>query len=121
MNKQQYQDLKALLVISTSVKAILSQAQAILSLDVRNPSDAAKLLATLKLGEATLTHEGNIAVVTVAESTGRSEDVSVALLRAVVAAIENKALEALLGEPKKKNPENTKTPERGSIMMQGRR
>lgn len=121
MNKEQFQKLKALLASNLSSTETYARSQEILGTDIRNPSQAAKLLTVLKLGEAGYVFANDAAIVTVAGGEGRDADAPIALLKAIVAAVEEKAIAGLLGSPKKSNPENTKTPERGSVMMQGRR
>lgn len=113
LNKTQYQDLRALLLKESASTAILPAAQTILGIDPRNPSQIAKLIADLKLGEVDLTFDEGVAIVTLAGSEGRHADSAVALLRAMVAAVEQQALDARFPEKKSRSPEKAVTPDRG--------
>lgn len=113
LNKKQFQDLRALLLKETTANSILPQAQTILGLDPRNPTQVAKLIAELKLGEVGLTFDNDVAIVTLAGSEGRHADSAVALLRALVAAVEQQALDARFPEKKGRSAEKALTPDRG--------
>lgn len=113
LNKTQYQDLRALLLKETTATAILPAAQTILGLDPRNPSQIAKLLVELKLGEAGLSYDGDTTIVTLSGCEGRHADSAVALLRAMAAAIEQQALDTRFPEKKGRSAEKAMTPDRG--------
>ena len=122
MNKQQFKDLRELLVRESATNTIIPAVQTLLGIDPRNPTHVTKLLTDLKLGDISVDVDGNAYVVTVAGHIGRHGDQTVAFLRALVAAIEAKALDALFPEKKTgRSTDTAKTPERGFTRPMGRR
>lgn len=120
MNKEQFIQLRAVLVQNLPGDASIEQINAILGIDVRNPTDVGKLLAPLKLGEIGLSFEDSVAVVTLAGKEGRHTNQHVALLRAMVAAVEAQALDKQFPEQKPRNNEATKTPDGRSRIAERR-
>jgi hypothetical protein len=111
MNKQQFVDVRGVLVQNLPGDNSIEQINSILGIDIRNPTDVAKLLAPMKFGEVGLKFEDGVAVVTLAGKEGKHSSQHVALLRAMVAAVEAQALDKQFPEQKAKNNEGTKTPD----------